>query len=498
MATFGRSGGRRALHADPARQRPVAGRDGPRLGGRRPGADRVPRPGRRGGAQYRRAHVRDLRGFEQRTLVLERDSKGGWSVDGTSVRGLKGATDVDLGCSPSTNTLPIRRLRLGVGATKTIKAAWVRFPELTVVKADQKYTRLDEFTYRYCERRLRGRAHGRRRGPRRRLRGMGADGRRDRPRRHRAAGRPALRGQDEGSRVESLQDQVVVITGASAGIGRATARDTARCGRTRLCSAPDGGSASTELEAEFPDRVAAVTMDVGSPADSQRLVEPPSSASAASIRSWRTRDRDVRRDPRQLRRGAVRDARHEHRGDGVADPCRRPAHDRCRSWRHRDRGVVADFGAVPTRRFYAATKFAQVGLAGSLDRELREKGHPRHDHRPAGTSTEFAIGAGGPRTCPSCRRTCARRISHSRSGRCSSNRAACARRILDDLEHGQGWSTSNASSPGTGWARRVGAVVALIVANLIPLIGVLFFGWSVWNILIVYWLENGIVGASTS
>ena len=39
-----------------------------------------------------------------------------------------------------------------------------------------------------------------------------------------------------------------------------------------------------------------------------------------------------------------------------------------------------------------------------------------------------------------------------------------------------------------------GAVIALIVANLVPLIGVLFFGWSVWNILIVYWLENGIVG----
>ena len=96
------------------------------------------------------AHVRDLRGFEQRTLVLERDAKGGWSVDGKAVRGLKGATDVDLGCSPSTNTLPIRRLRLGIGASKTIKAAWVRFPELTVVKADQKYTRLDEFTYRYA------------------------------------------------------------------------------------------------------------------------------------------------------------------------------------------------------------------------------------------------------------------------------------------------------------------------------------------------------------
>ena len=40
----------------------------------------------------------------------------------------------------------------------------------------------------------------------------------------------------------------------------------------------------------------------------------------------------------------------------------------------------------------------------------------------------------------------------------------------------------------------VGAVVALIVANLVPLIGVLWFGWDVWGILIIYWLENGIVG----
>ena len=40
----------------------------------------------------------------------------------------------------------------------------------------------------------------------------------------------------------------------------------------------------------------------------------------------------------------------------------------------------------------------------------------------------------------------------------------------------------------------VGAVVALIVANPVPLVGVLFLGWNVWMILIVYWLENGIVG----
>lgn len=38
------------------------------------------------------------------------------------------------------------------------------------------------------------------------------------------------------------------------------------------------------------------------------------------------------------------------------------------------------------------------------------------------------------------------------------------------------------------------AVVALILANLVPLIGVLWFGWDVWGILIIYWLENGIYG----
>ena len=39
----------------------------------------------------------------------------------------------------------------------------------------------------------------------------------------------------------------------------------------------------------------------------------------------------------------------------------------------------------------------------------------------------------------------------------------------------------------------VGALVVLIVANLVPLLGVVFFGWNVWMILIVYWLENGVV-----
>jgi hypothetical protein len=95
-------------------------------------------------------HVRDLRGFDQRTLTVERSTKGAWTVNGAAASALKGCTDIDLGFSPSTNTLPLRRLRLAVGHSATIKAAWVRFPEFDLVKAAQTYTRLDEYTYRYA------------------------------------------------------------------------------------------------------------------------------------------------------------------------------------------------------------------------------------------------------------------------------------------------------------------------------------------------------------
>jgi hypothetical protein len=41
----------------------------------------------------------------------------------------------------------------------------------------------------------------------------------------------------------------------------------------------------------------------------------------------------------------------------------------------------------------------------------------------------------------------------------------------------------------------VTAVVLLVVFNLVPLAGVLWWGWNVYALLILYWLENGIIGA---
>jgi hypothetical protein len=38
------------------------------------------------------------------------------------------------------------------------------------------------------------------------------------------------------------------------------------------------------------------------------------------------------------------------------------------------------------------------------------------------------------------------------------------------------------------------ALLALVAANLLPLWGVVAGGWTVWQVLVVYWLESGVVG----
>jgi hypothetical protein len=43
-------------------------------------------------------------------------------------------------------------------------------------------------------------------------------------------------------------------------------------------------------------------------------------------------------------------------------------------------------------------------------------------------------------------------------------------------------------------ASRTTALVLLIASNAIPLVGVLLWGWSLFSILVMYWLESGVVG----
>lgn len=74
---------------------------------------------------------------------------GEWRRDGNPVPELSGAVDIDLGFTPATNTLPIRRLGLAVGDTAPVISAWLRFPELRLETLWQTYIRESEQVYRY-------------------------------------------------------------------------------------------------------------------------------------------------------------------------------------------------------------------------------------------------------------------------------------------------------------------------------------------------------------
>lgn len=72
-----------------------------------------------------------------------------WTIDGLLRDELEGCLDVDLGWTPATNLLPIRRLGLEIGEIGRLDAAWLRYPELDIVRSTQEYERVDEAAYVY-------------------------------------------------------------------------------------------------------------------------------------------------------------------------------------------------------------------------------------------------------------------------------------------------------------------------------------------------------------
>jgi len=82
-------------------------------------------------------------------LAITVGPEGRWWLDERECRAVAGCIDVDLNFSPSTNLLPIRRLRLAVGQSADVRAAWLRFPSFTLEPFDQTYRRLGPTAYRY-------------------------------------------------------------------------------------------------------------------------------------------------------------------------------------------------------------------------------------------------------------------------------------------------------------------------------------------------------------
>ena len=85
----------------------------------------------------------------ERSLSLRPTGDGGWLAGDQLIESVAGCVDVDLGITPATNTLPIRRLNLAVGESADVVATWVRFPSLVIQPLSQRYTRLSEHCYRY-------------------------------------------------------------------------------------------------------------------------------------------------------------------------------------------------------------------------------------------------------------------------------------------------------------------------------------------------------------
>jgi hypothetical protein len=85
----------------------------------------------------------------ERTLLLAATADGHWQSDGTPRPDLNGCIDIDIDCTPLTNTLPIRRLSWVPGEPRELSMAYVSVPALTVRPVSQRYTQLEPDLYRY-------------------------------------------------------------------------------------------------------------------------------------------------------------------------------------------------------------------------------------------------------------------------------------------------------------------------------------------------------------
>lgn len=81
--------------------------------------------------------------------AVDVDGARTWRLDGREHPELAGLADLDLGFSPSTNLLPVRRLALAVGASAAVTAARLRFPDFALERLDQVYRRTRPGNYRY-------------------------------------------------------------------------------------------------------------------------------------------------------------------------------------------------------------------------------------------------------------------------------------------------------------------------------------------------------------
>ena len=101
------------------------------------------------GFRTREASVIGWVGVRAVELRIRSDGDGTWTAGGVEQPQLAGCVDVDLGFTPATNFLPVRRLGLQIGEQAPAPAAYLAFPELRLEVLGQSYRRLSATDYEY-------------------------------------------------------------------------------------------------------------------------------------------------------------------------------------------------------------------------------------------------------------------------------------------------------------------------------------------------------------
>lgn len=99
--------------------------------------------------QTESATVEGWAGGEPVRVRLAADAERRWRLDGAEQPQVEGCVDVDLGFTPATNLLALRRLALPVGAAAEVRSAWLDFPGFAMEPLPQRYRRTGESTYAY-------------------------------------------------------------------------------------------------------------------------------------------------------------------------------------------------------------------------------------------------------------------------------------------------------------------------------------------------------------
>jgi len=90
-----------------------------------------------------------FRDLDEPDLWLGADGTGRWGeMNGDHRHDLAGCTDIDLAVTPFTNSIPIRRLTLDVGASADVVVATIDVDALGVVPVRQRYERLTARRFR--------------------------------------------------------------------------------------------------------------------------------------------------------------------------------------------------------------------------------------------------------------------------------------------------------------------------------------------------------------